>query len=371
MVYGLKEAAAIMRSRIRLATQGLVGREQIAELMILAAVAEEHLLIIGPPGTAKSAVVRRVAAALGGRYFEYMLGRFTEPNELFGPIDLRKLKEGTVEIDTTGMLPDAEVAFLDEVFLGSTAILNTLLGVLNERTFRKGHTIKKCPLRICVGAANGLPDDEALAAFADRFLLHTFVEATPDHLLEDMLEGGWLSELHPITHGDGIGCMTYLSEAMREVDLSAIRAPLAHAIRLLRQNGLHLSDRRIVKSQRLIAAATVLSGRNAATDADLWPLLYVLPTQAAQHSGREILKDLLMTSANQHLHLAVETIVQQPKSRESRLLEEAELLLASPDTDRAQIEAVLKEIDANFNSDQRSAPLATARQQLIEKIPAL
>ena len=85
----LTEAAAHVRSGIRAATAGLVGREQLAELIVLAAVAHEHLLVIGPPGTAKSAMVRRIAQAMGGRYFEYLLGRFTEPSELFGPVDLR------------------------------------------------------------------------------------------------------------------------------------------------------------------------------------------------------------------------------------------------------------------------------------------
>src|SRR6185436_7639348 len=101
-------------------------------------------------------------------------------NELFGPIDLRRLREGVVEVETAGMLPEAEIAFLDEVFLGSTAILNTLLGLLNERVFRRGHTVKACPLKVCVGASNAIPDDEALAAFADRFLVRVFLEPVPD-----------------------------------------------------------------------------------------------------------------------------------------------------------------------------------------------
>ena len=147
-MHTIENAAARVRETVQAATAGFIEREQLAELMVLAAVAQEHLLIIGPPGTAKSAVVRRVAHALGGRYFEYLLGRFTEPSELFGPVDLRKLREGTVETDVAGMLPEADVAFLDEVFLGSTAILNTLLGVLNERRFRRGHTNLACPLRI-------------------------------------------------------------------------------------------------------------------------------------------------------------------------------------------------------------------------------
>ena len=159
-----------VRAAIHQASAGLVERDVLAELIALSAVAGEHLLVIGPPGTGKSEVVRRVTRAVGGRYFEYLLGRFTEPSEIFGPVDLRKLKDGVVETETRNMLPEAEIAFLDEVFLGSTAILNTLLAVLNERVFRRGHTVHACPLRVCVGASNALPEDETLAAFADRFL---------------------------------------------------------------------------------------------------------------------------------------------------------------------------------------------------------
>src|SRR5687767_4489804 len=142
-------AAASLQDALVDAGRGLVEREAMVELVALSAVAGEHLLVIGPPGTAKSEAVRRTARALGGSYFEYLLGRFTEPSEIFGPVDLRKLREGTVETETTGMLPEAEVAFLDEIFLGSTAILNTLLGILNERVFRRGHTQLPCPLRLC------------------------------------------------------------------------------------------------------------------------------------------------------------------------------------------------------------------------------
>jgi len=119
-----------IRRVIDFAAEGLVDREALVELIVLGAVASEHVLVIGPPGTAKSEAVRRVARALGGQYFEYLLGRFTEPSEIFGPIDIRRLRDGIVEAQTEGMLPRADIAFLDEIFLGSTAILNTILGVL-------------------------------------------------------------------------------------------------------------------------------------------------------------------------------------------------------------------------------------------------
>lgn len=369
MAVSLPDAAQRIREAIRAATSGLVGREQLAELIVLAAVAQEHLLVVGPPGTAKSAVVRRVATALGGNYFEYLLGRFTEPNELFGPVDLRKLREGLVETDTTGMLPEADIAFLDEVFLGSTAILNTLLGVLNERRFRRGHTQLQCPLRVCVGAANGLPEDEALSAFADRFLLHLFVEPTPDSQLEAMLAGGWASDHNAVEQCVDMAHLDALVQAVNQVRMEGVRGLLANAIRKLRQAGLELSDRRIVKSQRLIAAAAVLGARDMAGEGDLWPLLYVLPTKEAQESAQEVLRDDLAASANHTLSAAVEEASLQPLSRTTRLIEEAERCLAlsdDSDTKRIRVEALLREIDANFTADSLPAPLAEHRTRLTD-----
>jgi MoxR-like ATPase len=360
-------AAQRLRAAIREATTGLVDREQLAELMILAAVAKEHLLVIGPPGTAKSAVVRRVAHSLGGEYFEYLLGRFTEPSELFGPVNLSKLREGQVETDTAGMLPEAEIAFLDEVFLGSTAILNTLLGLLNERQFRRGHTRIHCPLRLCVGAANALPEDEGLAAFADRFLLHVFVEPVPDNRLEELLAGGWAVGQRDVTTMADLAGLDVLNRAVPHVDMEGVRLALAQAIRLLRQANVQLSDRRIVKAQQLIAAAAVLAGREAATRADLWPLLYVIPTAAGQLSARETLRELLAEASHPLLHAVVEQVAQQPLARLGRLAESADLLLADAGGDgaRPRIEALLREIDANFDAAQMPEQLGERRLRLI------
>lgn len=374
----LTQAAQALRQGIAAATAGLVGREQLAELIILGAVAREHLLVVGPPGTAKSAVVRRVAQALGGRYFEYLLGRFTEPSELFGPVSLEKLKQGTVETDTTGMLPESEIAFLDEVFLGSTAILNTLLGVLNERRFRRGHTQMPCPLRICVGAANGLPEDESLAAFGDRFLIHVFIDPVPDHLLDALLQGGWQADTTPVESSGGLAALDTLGAAVAQVDLSVARPALANALRTLRQGGIPLSDRRIVKAQRLIAAATVLGGRLQAGEGDLWPLLYTLPTRAAQDSARELLRPLLAQSANAHLFAAVEQVAEHPAARVARLVSQAQAwldqtpLVGSDGQAPALVgaTAILREIDANFPGDRLPAALAPLREALAGRISA-
>lgn len=367
MTTSINEAAAHLRQAIREATDGLIGREHLAELLILGAVAQEHLLVIGPPGTAKSAVVRRVAQSLGGKYFEYLLGRFTEPSEIFGPVNLNKLREGQVETDVSGMLPEAEIAFLDEVFLGSTAILNTLLGVLNERQFRRGHTSIRCPLRVCVGAANGLPEDEGLAAFADRFLLHVFVEPVADARLEDLLEGGWHVGRHAVAPRADLSSLDALNRAVPNVDMSLVRGDLAQAIRQLRDADIQLSDRRIVKAQQLIAAACVLAGRQEARRADLWPLLYAIPTAAGQQGARECLRDLLASAQHPLLQAVVEEAAQQPLARVARLTESADgLLSADRDNDfRRQTEALLREMDANFAPEKMPADLAQRRAALV------
>jgi MoxR-like ATPase len=359
----MNEASRIQEA-IAVAAKGLVDRETVVELVALAAVAREHLLVIGPPGTAKSEAVRRIAAALGGTTFEYLLGRFTEPSEIFGPVDLRRLREGFVETETAGMLPEADIAFLDEVFLGSTAILNTLLGILNERTFRRGHTRMRVPLRVCVGASNALPEEPSLAAFADRFLLRTFVRNTDDPMLEALLEGGWSlrGATEPIAD---VAALDALADEAQSMDLALVRPRIAEAVRTLRNAGLPLSDRRVVKLQRLVSAAAALAGREVPGDADLWPILYALPDQAAQDRARQLLGVLLVRSDNPALPHAAEEASSGPRARATRIGQAGVVLLGHETRDGAwklRVEGVLREIDASFST--LPADLAAVRTQL-------
>jgi MoxR-like ATPase len=115
-----------------------VGRGDATALLVLAVVAREHVLLIGPPGTARTDLIQRFAALIQARRFNYLLTRFTEPSEIFGPLDFELFQTGSYQIRTADMLPAAEVVFLDEVFQGSSAILNTLLTLINERRFYNG-----------------------------------------------------------------------------------------------------------------------------------------------------------------------------------------------------------------------------------------
>jgi len=372
----LSASAGALRRAIAAASRGLVERETLVELVVLAAVAGEHLLVVGPPGTAKSEAVRRVARGLGGVYFEYLLGRFTEPSEIFGPVDLKRLREGEVTVRTDGMLPEAEIAFLDEVFLGSTAILNTLLGLLNERVFRRGHTRVAAPLRVCVGASNRVPEDESLAAFADRFLLHVYVDAVADSMLEQLLEGGWsVGGGAPERSGTGLGDLDRVSAEARAADMMPVRPLLAAAVRRLRSAGVSLSDRRVVRAQKLIAAAAALDGRRTPGPQDLWPLVYAVPDAEGQGVAREALREVLEASENASLPSAAEDASAGPAARAARLVESGRGLLAArpaaPDEGwRLRLEGVAREIDAGFAEGDRPDVLATLRADIAAAIAA-
>lgn len=380
MPRSLNEAAAALREALSDSIRGLVEREALAQMVALAGVAEEHVLVIGPPGTAKSEAVRRIAGAVNGRYFEYLLGRFTEPSEIFGPIDLRRLKEGVVETETSGMLPEAELVFLDEVFKASTAILNTLLGILNERVFRRGHSVIQCPLRVCVGASNALPEDDTLAAFADRFLVRVFVDPVPDPRLEELLEGGWAlgcaecDGSAPRRTAD-LSDVDVVAAAARCADLSWVRPHLAHAIRLLRGAGIVLSDRRAVKAQRLIAAAAALAGRTRPTDADLWPLILAVPNREQQSLARECLGDVLAQSENAALPAAAEEASLGPLARAARIAAAGrEALRARPQSAEEvgdwclKLEGIAREIDAGFAPEALPGELAEVRAGIVEAL---
>jgi len=169
----LKERLCKIRDAL---LEGLIERDESMRLVLLAALAGEHVLLIGPPGTAKSEMARRLHLAFSlnggkGMYFERLLTRFTVPEELFGPLSISALEKDRYERKTERYLPTASVAFIDEIFKANSAILNALLTLLNEREFDNGSERVKTPLISVVGASNELPKEDELAALFDRFLV--------------------------------------------------------------------------------------------------------------------------------------------------------------------------------------------------------
>jgi MoxR-like ATPase len=253
-----------------------VDRDEIVDLIALAVTAGEHLLLHGPPGTAKSALIRQFASGVSGKYFEYLLTRFSEPNEVFGPIDLVRLREGTVATVTTGMLPEAEFIFLDELFNANSAILNNLLTVLNERLYRRGAEVHRLPLLSLFAASNHLPEDDSLRALFDRFLLRCHVENLKREELPRLLAAGWeLERAGPLESSVSAADLRALSQRVYKVDLLGIGDRYGGVVSKVRDLGIALSDRRAVKILKLVAASAVICGRAAAQVSDFWVFRYV------------------------------------------------------------------------------------------------
>jgi MoxR-like ATPase len=259
-----------------------IGKDEIVDLLGICLIARENLFLLGPPGTAKSAIVRRLSQCLEeGKNFEYLLTRFTEPNEIFGPFDIRKLKEGELVTNTEGMMPEASLVFFDEIFNANSAILNSLLMALNEKIFRRGKETRNLPALMFVGASNVMPEDEALNALLDRFLIRVKCDYVDPDLLQEVLLAGWkmeknnLEELPVIAAGE----ILELQKACKSIDLSAVRKHYIDIVHSLRNTGIKVSDRRAVKLQNLIAASALICGRTEAILSDLWVLKYIWDTE--------------------------------------------------------------------------------------------
>ncbi len=264
--------------------QRFVERTEVIDGALAALLSGHHVLIVGPPGTAKSMLADELCQRLeGGVYFQWLLTRFTTPEELFGAISLAALERDEYRRVTDGKLPEAHIAFLDEVFKANSSILNAILTVLNERRFHNGRDVLTVPLITLVGATNELPEDDELQALYDRFLLRFVV----GYIDEDFRFLKMLQARPPATRTTL--SLATLRDAQAEVAAVAVPDGVYRALVDLRRElgraQLVSSDRRYRQALGVLRAYAYLDGRDAVGDDDLRLLEHLLwrdPSERAE-----------------------------------------------------------------------------------------
>ncbi len=245
-------------------------RDDVIDGTFTALLTNNHMLLIGPPGTAKSQLVSEVCNKIKGtQYFQWLLTKFTAPEELFGAVSLKGLENDEYRRVTSRKLPEAHIVFLDEVFKASSSILNTLLTVMNERIYYNGTEVTEIPLISLFGASNELPSEEdELDALYDRFLLRYVV----DYIKEDfrflkLLQGDSTDSKETVITPEELNYCK--SQAGETVVPSNILKLIGRIRKELKKKGITPSDRRYKQSISLLKAKAYLDGREEVSEEDI------------------------------------------------------------------------------------------------------
>ncbi len=276
----IKEQTTELISKI---SSGLLEREETVALTLLAVLSGQSVFLYGPPGTAKSLIARRISLAFkDSKYFEYLMNRFSTPEEVFGPVSIKELKEDRYIRKPKGYLPEADIAFLDEIWKSSPAILNTLLTIINERKFRNGDQVLDVPLKGIIAASNEIPQkNQGLEALYDRFIMRLSVlpMAERNHF-ESLLNEEPANAIIPIEES-----LKFDSEKWKDslnminlVNISKESLNIIHSIRVKidewnknqsdASKTIYISDRRWQKMSRILKMAAWLCDREVVKPID-------------------------------------------------------------------------------------------------------
>lgn len=327
-----------MRKKLKLLlsnlNQGLIAREQTVKLALLTLLAGENILLVGPPGTGKSYIARRMADSLAGDdqqaedYFEYLLTKFSTPEEIFGPLSISELKQDRFKRNTAGYLPTVKTAFLDEIFKSSSSILNSLLTILNERVYHNGAEVQPVPLRALIAASNELPTEQTeLSALYDRFLVRVFVDYVPEHQREHFFRPIEAFELQPglcITDAE----LAQIATAAAQVEIPAEVAQAIQQIWIKHKEAFKedrresLSDRRLVKVIQLLRVSSATNGRKRMNLSDVLLLKDCLWNhQDNAEQAMTIIQKELDTAAIEFVEKTLEPLVEMVENTHQKATE--------------------------------------------------
>lgn len=239
-------------------------RQHVIDGLLATLLSKQNAFLLGEPGTGKSDLVRNICGGISGaNYFGYLLTPTTDPSEIFGPVAVTKLLKDEYTRDVVGYLPNAHIAFTDELFRGSSAILNSLLTLLNERTYNNGKEVIQTPIQSIVAATNSWPDEESLQAFADRFLFRPTVEFLKKSTSKRILDG-WalgLEERPAVTQHLTLDQLTQLQDAAKAIKVSEdFIDKYGEVWDMLAGRGIVISDRRRVQILKFLRAWAIVLG---------------------------------------------------------------------------------------------------------------